>query len=161
MCAFAKVDALLFWKKKSVKGNHRGQDQCSCAFRKLPWVGQPLPPIWLRIDHSAQVTEPPPNHTLNANITLVELLQALKKLQRNKVISLDGMKIEFILDMKKLLHIPLLTTFNCFMVKGFPKALSTWVVHAFFKGGGASEFENYKGITIGPILTKLFAMIFG
>ncbi len=29
-----------------------------------------------------------------------------------------------------------------------------------FKGGDASEFDNYKGITIGLILTKLFAMIF-
>ncbi len=41
------------------------------SFRGL--VGQPSPPIWLRIDHSAQVTEIPPSHTLNADITLVEL----------------------------------------------------------------------------------------
>jgi hypothetical protein len=34
------------------------------------------------------------------------------------------------------------------------------VVHTLFKGGDASEFDNYRGITIGPILTKLFAMIF-
>jgi hypothetical protein len=40
--------------------------------------------------------EPPPSHTLNANITLVELLRGLKKLQRNKVIGLDGLKAEFI-----------------------------------------------------------------
>jgi hypothetical protein len=33
------------------------------------------------------------------------------------------------------------------------------VVHAFFKGGDASEFDNYKGIIVGPILTKLFAII--
>jgi hypothetical protein len=52
----------------------------------------------------------------------------------------------------------LLTWFNYFLVKGFPEALSTWVVHAFFKGGDASEFDNYK-ITVGPILAKLFAMI--
>ncbi len=29
----------------------------------------------------------------------------------------------------------------------------------FFKGGDAFEFDNYRGITIGPILTKLFARI--
>jgi hypothetical protein len=34
------------------------------------------------------------------------------------------------------------------------------VVHALFKGGDASKFDNYKGITVGPILTKLFVMIF-
>jgi hypothetical protein len=82
------------------------------------------------------VTKPPPSHTLNTNITLTELLQALKKLQRNKVAGLDGMKAKFILDAGELLHMPLLTTFNCFLEEGFPKALSIGVVHALFKGGG-------------------------
>ncbi len=69
------------------------------------------------------------------------------------------MKVEFILDVGELLHMPLLTMFNCFLVEGFPEALSTKVVHVLFKGGDASEFDNYRGITIGPILAKLFAMI--
>ncbi len=105
------------------------------------------------------MTEFPPNHTLNADITLVELLQALKKLQNNKATDLDGMKVEFILDAGELLHMPLLTVFNCFLAEGFLEALSTQVVHAIFKGGDASKFNNYRGITIGPILAKLFAMI--
>ncbi len=79
--------------------------------------------------------------------------------QRNKVVGLDGMKAEFILDAGELLHMPLLTTFNCFMEEGFFKTLSTGVVHAFFKGGDASKFDNYKGIIIGLVLAKLFAMI--
>jgi len=103
------------------------------------------------------VIEPPPSYTLNTYITLAELLQALKKLQRNKVVGLDGMKAEFILDVK-LLHMSLLTMFNCFL-EGFLEVLSTTVVHAFFKGGNASEFDNYKGITVGPMLAKLFVMI--
>jgi hypothetical protein len=49
--------------------------------------------------------------------------------------------------------------FNCFRAEGFPKALSIGVVHMFFKGGDAFEFDNYRGIMIGPILVKLFAMI--
>jgi hypothetical protein len=103
--------------------------------------------------------EPPPNHILNTDITLTELLQALKKPQKNKAAGLDGMKAEFILDTGELLHIPLLTTFNCFLEEGFPEALSIGVVHTFFEGGDASKFDNYKGITIGPILAKLFTMI--
>jgi hypothetical protein len=103
--------------------------------------------------------ELPPSHILNTNITLIELLQALKKLQRNKAAGLDGMKAEFILDAGELLHMPLLTTFNCFLEKGFLEALSTVVVHALFKRGDASKFDNYRGITIGPILAKLLAMI--
>jgi hypothetical protein len=103
--------------------------------------------------------EPLPNHTLNTYITLVKLLQALKKLQRNKGAGLDGMKAKFILDARELLDMPPLTTFNCFLAKGFLEALSTRVVHALFKTGDASKFDNYKGIMVGPILTKLFAMI--
>ncbi len=105
------------------------------------------------------MTEPPPSHTLNTNITLAELLQALKKLQRNKGAGLDGMKAKFILDAGELLHMPLLKTFNSFLAKGLPEALSTRVVHTIFKGGDASEFDNCMGITDGPILTKLFIMI--
>jgi hypothetical protein len=87
----------------------------------------------------------------------------LKKLQRNKAIGLDGMKAKFILDAGELLHMPLLTTFNYFLVEGFsecfPETFSTGVVHAFFKRGDVFEFNNYMGITIGLILTKLFVMI--
>ncbi len=122
-------------------------------------VSQSPPPIRLRINHSAQVIEPLPSHTLNTNITLAELLQALKKLQRNKVASLDGMKVEFILDARELLHMPLLIAFNYFLEEGFLEAFSIGVIHALFKGGDASKFDNYKGIMVRPILAKLFAMI--
>jgi hypothetical protein len=54
---------------------------------------------------------------------------------------------------------PLLTTFNCFLEEGFPETFSIGVVHVFFKGGDASKFDIYKGIIVGPILAKLFAMI--
>jgi hypothetical protein len=103
--------------------------------------------------------EPPPSHILNTNITFTELFQALKKLQRNKAAGLDGMKTEFIVDVGELLHISLLTTFNCFLEEGFLEALSIGVVHALFKEGDASKFDNYRGITVGHVLVKLFAMI--
>jgi hypothetical protein len=97
MCAHAKVDALLFWKKYRPRAPI--VDKINAAtflegFRGL--VGQSLPSIWLRTDHSTQVIEPPPSHTLNIAITFAELFQALKKLQRNKVANLDGMKVELI-----------------------------------------------------------------
>jgi hypothetical protein len=69
------------------------------------------------------------------------------------------MKAKFILDAGELLHMLVLTTFNCFLAKGFPKGLSTGVVHALFKRGDAFKFNNYRGIMVGPILAKLFAMI--
>ncbi len=72
---------------------------------------------------------------------------------------MDGVKVEFILDAGKFLHMSLLTMFNCFLAKGFLEALSTRVVYALFKGGDAFVFNNYRGITVGPILAKLFIMI--
>jgi hypothetical protein len=97
--------------------------------------------------------ELPPSHTLNRDITLFEPFQALKKLQRNKVASLDGMKAEFILDAKELLHMPLLTMFNYFIAKGFPEALSTKVVHTLFKGGD-DALPSHGGETPSEGLTK-------
>ncbi len=44
-------------------------------------------------------------------------------------------------------------------MEGFPKALSIGVVHALFKGGNASKFDNYRGIMVRPIIAKLFTMI--
>jgi hypothetical protein len=96
---------------------------------------------------------------LNINITFIEILQALKKLQRNKVVGFDYMKAELILDVGELLHMPLLIVFNYFLAEGFPKALSTGVVKVFFKGRNAFKFDNYRGIMVGPILAKLFTMI--
>jgi hypothetical protein len=72
---------------------------------------------------------------------------------------LEGLKAEFILDVGELLHMPLLTTFNCFLAEGFLEAFSIRVVHALFKRGDAFEFDNYRGIIVGPILAKLFVMI--
>jgi len=160
MCVLAKVDALSFWKKYRPKAPVVDKINATTLLEGFHGVvGQFPPPIQLRTDHFTQLTEPPPSHTLNTDITLAELLQALKKLQRNKVAGLDGMKVKFILDVGELLHMPLLTMFNCFLEEGFQKALSTGVVHALFKGGDASKFDNYKGITVRPILAKLFVMI--
>jgi hypothetical protein len=77
----------------------------------------------------------------------------------NKATGLDGTKPEFILDARELLYMSLLTMFNCFLAEGFLEALSNGVVHTFFKEGNASEFDNYRGIMVGPILEMLFVMI--
>jgi hypothetical protein len=75
MCAFAKVDALSFKKKYTLKTPVVDKINATTLlenFRRL--VGEFLPPIQLQIDHSTQVTKPPRSHTLNTNITFAELL---------------------------------------------------------------------------------------
>jgi hypothetical protein len=74
MYMLAKVDALSFWKKywrRELIVDKISAVTLLESFRKV--VGQSSPPIRLQT-HSAHVTEPPPSHTLNTNITLAELL---------------------------------------------------------------------------------------
>ncbi len=49
--------------------------------------------------------------------------------------------------------------FNKLLQQGYSASLSTGVIHALHKGGDALQFENYRGITVGPVLAKVFAMI--
>jgi hypothetical protein len=69
MCALAKVDA--FWKKYWPRApiNKISVVMLLESFCRL--VDQSPPSIWLRINHLTQVTEFPPSHTLNIDITLV------------------------------------------------------------------------------------------
>jgi hypothetical protein len=55
------------------------------------------------------------------------------------------MKVVFILDAGELLHMPLLIAFNRFLVEGIPEALSTGVVHTFFKGAMPSNLTTIGG----------------
>jgi hypothetical protein len=48
--------------------------------------------------------------------------------------------------------------FNKLLQQGYSAGLSTRVIHALHKGGDALQFENYMGITVGPVLAKVFAM---
>ncbi len=49
--------------------------------------------------------------------------------------------------------------FNKLLQQGYSAGLSTGVIHALHKGGDALQFENYRGITVGLVLAKVFAMI--
>jgi hypothetical protein len=105
----------------------------------------------------------PPNgidcEQLNVDITLVEVQQAFKKLKRHKVVGIDGIKPEFLLDAAIALQQPLLIAFNKILREGYCESVSVGIIHALYKGGDCSQFDNYKGITVGPILAKVFAMI--
>jgi len=97
--------------------------------------------------------------TLNYDITLDEIAQMMKRLKRNKSASLNGIKAEFLLDVGDMLHVPLQIMFNKLLQQGYSAGLSIGVIHALHKGGDALQFENYRGITVGHVLAKVFAMI--
>jgi len=97
--------------------------------------------------------------TLNYDITLDEIAQVMRRLKRNKSVGLDGIKAEFLLVASDMLHVPLQIVFNKLLQQGYSASLSTGVIHALHKGGDALQFENYRGITVGLVLAKVFAMI--
>jgi hypothetical protein len=97
--------------------------------------------------------------TLNRDITLDEIAQVIRRLKCNKFVGLDGIKAEFLLDTSDMLHVPLQIVFNKLLQQGYSASLSTGVIHALHKGADALQFENYRGITVGPVLAKVFAMI--
>ncbi len=112
----------------------------------------------------AHVVSFPPNgidcEQLNVDITIVEVQQAFKKLKRHKAASIDGIKPEFLLDATVALQQPLLIAFNKILHEGYCESLSVGIIHALYKGGDCSQFDNYRGIIVGLVLAKVFAMIF-
>ncbi len=96
---------------------------------------------------------------MNVDITLVEVQQVFKKLKRHKAVGIDGIKPEFLLDAVVALQQPLLIAFNKILCEGYCESLSVGIIHALYKGGDYSQFDNYKGIIIGPVLANVFAMI--
>ncbi len=49
--------------------------------------------------------------------------------------------------------------FNKILCEGYCESLSVGIIHALYKGGDCSQFDNYRGITVGPVLAKVFTMI--
>ncbi len=97
--------------------------------------------------------------TLNYDITLDEIVQMMRRLKCNKSASLDGIKAKFLQDVGDMLHLPLQIVFNKLLQQGYSASLSIGVIHALHKGDDALQFDNYMGITVGPVLAKVFAMI--
>jgi len=54
----------------------------------------------------------------------------------------------------------LLITFNKILCEGYCESPFVGIIHALYKGGECNQFDNYRGIIVGPVLAKVFAMIF-
>jgi hypothetical protein len=169
LCGLAKVDPVAFWKRycKRVKGvNGITSEALRDGFQQLlqPSAAPTTSGAVTGVGIKAQVVSFPPNgidcEQLNVDITLVEVHQAFKKLKRHKAAGIDGIKPKFLLDAVVALQQPLLIAFNKILREGYCESLSVGIIHALYKGGDCSQFDNYRGIIVGPILTKVFAMIF-
>jgi hypothetical protein len=168
LCGLTKADPAAFWKQyhKRVEGvNGITSEALKDGFQQL--LQPPTAPATVGAVAGAaikaQVVSFPPNgidcEQLNVDITLVEVQQAFKKLKRHKATGIDDIKPEFLLDAADALQQPLLIIFNKILREGYCESLSIGIIHALYKGGDYSQFDNYRGITVGPILAKVFVMI--
>ena len=55
----------------------------------------------------------------------------------------------------------LLLLFHCMLAGHFPERLSVGLTTAMCKSGDKSDMSNYRGIIVGFVIAKLFAMIVG
>jgi hypothetical protein len=168
LCDLVKADPAVFWKRyrKRAEGvNGITNEALREGFQQLlqPPTAPATERAMIGATIQAQVVSFPPNgidcEQLNVDITLVEVQQAFKKLKRHKVVGIDGIKPEFLLDVATALQQPLLIAFNKILREGYCESLFVGIIHALYKGGDCNQFDNYRGITVGPVLAKVFAMI--
>ncbi len=169
MCALAKINPAKFWKQNSKKKERSvgiSQIDLVAGFQKLLEGQCPNNTAGAQGSATDQVVSSLSHpfasdacSTLNCDITLDEIAQVMRRLKAYKSTGLDGIKAEFLLNAGDMLHVPLQIVFNKLLQQGYSACLFTRVIHALHKGGDALQFENYKGITMGHVLAKVFAMI--
>jgi len=96
---------------------------------------------------------------LNADITVDELSQSIKRLKRGKSPGIDGILADMIKDGGDLVQQCLLWLVNCMLASHFPERLSAKLITAVYKSGEKFDMGYYRGITVGSVVAKLFAMI--
>ncbi len=96
---------------------------------------------------------------MNEDITLDELCSCIKRLQRGKSPGIDGIVADMIKDGGDLVKKCLLWLFNCMLASHFLERLSVGLITAVYKSGDKSGVSKYRGITVGLVIVKLFAMI--
>ena len=94
---------------------------------------------------------------LNDNFTVEEIEYAIDCLKTNKTPGLDSIPAEFIKACKHVLSPTVATVFNYIIEhRDFPETWSCGTRSAVFKSGKRNIVDNFRGITIPPIMEKIF-----
>jgi len=135
LCALAKTNPVSFWKQYS-KNKERSvvinKADLITSFQKLlegqcpnnrtGGQGSSIDQVVSSLSHPFANDD---CSTLNCDIILYEITQVMKRLKRNKSVSLDSIKAEFLLDAGDMLHVPLQIVFNKLLQQGYSASLST------------------------------------
>lgn len=107
--------------------------------------------------------------SLNADFSEAEVEVALSKLHRGRAAGPDGLKAEILKSAytedehhnKTYILVPYLTClFNHVFKSGqYPSQWSKATISPVYKKGDASDLDNYRGIAVGSLLGKLYAVL--
>ena len=97
--------------------------------------------------------------SLNADINADDVIKTCKLLKRNKAADVHGMRAEYIVDTVSVLAEYVANALNKVFRQGFPDHCSIGVIHPIFKAGDPTDPMNYRGITVGDVIGKLYATI--
>ena len=96
-----------------------------------------------------------------APFSVFEIEQCIRKLKHGKAPGFDGLSIEHITNCHPVLVVQIACLFNCMLRTGYvPDAFGMGVIIPLIKNvdGNAGSADNYRGITLSPILSKLFEL---
>ena len=98
--------------------------------------------------------------SLDLPISREEVIKAISKLKRNKSAGSDLLPPELFIDAADLLCDPMCKIFNhIFSNKSYPKSWTMGVLVPVPKKGDLSDANNYRGITLTSIFSKLYSHI--
>jgi len=104
------------------------------------------------------------NYDCNLNVvplTVYEVEDCIRKLKHGKAPGVDELSVEHIVNCHPIVIIQLTCMYNCMIRHGYvPDAFGTGVVIPVIKNadGDSGSVDNYRGITLSPVLSKLFEM---
>ena len=98
--------------------------------------------------------------TLNANFTRDEIEAAIDYLKCKKSLGVDNIPTEFIKACKEVLANDLVDVFNYIIEKrDFPDRWTEDIRSTVHKGGSKRSVNNFRGITILPVMEKVFEIM--
>lgn len=97
---------------------------------------------------------------LDCDFTNDEVLQALKSLKRGKGAGADLLIPEIFIDCKSILSPLMCKLFNYIFAKGiYPSSWCSGVTVPVPKRGDLSDVNNYRGITLTSVFSKIFSIL--
>jgi hypothetical protein len=167
ICGLAISDPKSFWKRlRGTRKPLRLRDKTiwHTHFSELLSVNEDPPsdafqtPSTSGIEVTNRLFNPNGAASLNVLFSRAEVDQAITRMKNNKAAGIDGMKPEFLKISKEALVPPLTVIINRLFVGGvYPTQWSQGVIVPCYKSGDKMKTANYRGITLVPMLDKLFA----